>query len=364
MRGGATDDDLAVEIQRAVGTKWAGHQINQVNFIRPKPHDEPDRWLTTMRRGRFGAGVAAVVVDRRRSSPRLPRGTRSRSSSGAAATASRRPAPRPVGGPHHRWLLDLPGEQRVEHRRSALVPLHPRQLEIIDHIQAVGATRCIPTSAATASTGSRSSSCRRTSRSSRSRTTAYGDESDPDRSRSRSTLPSRVARERRRPPCASCCEERTCELFELSAAFRDGAGGLAPPRRQVRTCSTGALRPIGWTSADAAGLPILPGLVRYDEVAAGEIRHAIRVDVLADAARVHPPGDSLRVEQLRIPTLPPMGLRLRLKSSYRHRRPDRPGEGDRHRDAALRLHRRRQRQQLVLPGRTRTPAGTTTSSTS
>ena len=35
MRGGATDDELAAEIQRAVGTKWAGHQINQVNFIRP-----------------------------------------------------------------------------------------------------------------------------------------------------------------------------------------------------------------------------------------------------------------------------------------------------------------------------------------
>jgi hypothetical protein len=75
-----------------------------------------------------------------------------------------------------------------------------------------------------------------------------------------------------------------------------------------------ALRPAGWTSADAAGLPILPGLVRYEEVAAGEIRHAIRFTAPATCdgylypAR-HEAGSGSCA------SLPPMGLRVRLKAS-------------------------------------------------
>ncbi len=76
-----------------------------------------------------------------------------------------------------------------------------------------------------------------------------------------------------------------------------------------------ALRPDSYTSADAAGLPILPGLVRYDEVASGHLDHAIRVtfDSTRDAW-VHPAshcaGDTSN------PDAPPMGLRLRLKAGY------------------------------------------------
>ncbi len=73
-----------------------------------------------------------------------------------------------------------------------------------------------------------------------------------------------------------------------------------------------ALRPDGWTSADAAGLPILPGLVRYDEVEGGTIGHAIRVTVpRTQRAAVWPARHvaSSRTD----PSLPPMGLRLRLK---------------------------------------------------
>ena len=76
-----------------------------------------------------------------------------------------------------------------------------------------------------------------------------------------------------------------------------------------------ALRPEGWTSADAAGLPIFPLLVRYPEVRAGQIDHALRVTVPAHPARLHPSRHPLRVRQLR-PDLPPMGLRLRLKASF------------------------------------------------
>jgi hypothetical protein len=75
-----------------------------------------------------------------------------------------------------------------------------------------------------------------------------------------------------------------------------------------------ALRPEGWTSADAAGLPILPGLVRYAEVAAGRIDHPIRVSVArSQAAHVFPARHHAGVADAR---LPPMGLRLRLKAGY------------------------------------------------
>jgi hypothetical protein len=79
--------------------------------------------------------------------------------------------------------------------------------------------------------------------------------------------------------------------------------------------TTNALRPDTWTSADAAGLPMLPGLVRYDEVASGEITHALRVTVSqTQRAFIHPAthyaSDSTD------PNLPPMGLRLRLRADY------------------------------------------------
>ena len=76
-----------------------------------------------------------------------------------------------------------------------------------------------------------------------------------------------------------------------------------------------AMRPAGWTSADAAGLPILPGLVRYEEVAAGHVDHAIRITVPDHPDVLHlagpPPG---RVDR-RSTSAPPMGTWLRLKRS-------------------------------------------------
>ena len=77
--------------------------------------------------------------------------------------------------------------------------------------------------------------------------------------------------------------------------------------------SSNALRPDTWTSADAAGLALLPGLVRYDEVAAGHIDHAIRVSVNAtDARHIWPARHDAGTANS---NLPPMGLRLRLKAS-------------------------------------------------
>jgi hypothetical protein len=76
-----------------------------------------------------------------------------------------------------------------------------------------------------------------------------------------------------------------------------------------------ALRPLGYTSADAAGLPILPGLVRYDEVAAGHVDHAIRFTVPNSQKGYILPATHYASSSTDA-ALPPMGLRVRLKASF------------------------------------------------
>ena len=109
-------------------------------------------------------------------------------------------------------------------------------------------------------------------------------------------------------------QEGTCRLYEMySASF--GAGSWHAYSGAVFDLRSNALRPDGWTSADAAGLPILPGLVRYDEVRAGAIRHALRFTVEnTQRAYVHPATHFASSDTN--PDLPPMGLRLRLKASF------------------------------------------------
>jgi hypothetical protein len=106
----------------------------------------------------------------------------------------------------------------------------------------------------------------------------------------------------------------TCKLYELYAARRSGRGWVAGSGA-VWNLRTGALRPEGWTSADAAGLPILPGLARYDEVAAGHVDHALRFTVSETQRGYIHPATHLASDS-DDPNLPPMGLRLRLKASY------------------------------------------------
>jgi hypothetical protein len=113
-----------------------------------------------------------------------------------------------------------------------------------------------------------------------------------------------------------------CVLYELWYAWPPGEG--ENPFDDVWYAGSGAvfdltsndLRPDYWTSADAAGLPILPGLVRYEEaVTAGEINHALRFTVSeTQAAFIHPATHY--ASDATDEDLPPMGLRLRLKSGY------------------------------------------------
>lgn len=78
---------------------------------------------------------------------------------------------------------------------------------------------------------------------------------------------------------------------------------------------TNALRPKGRTSADAAGLPIFPGLARYDEVSAGSINHALRFTASKTQKAYIAPATHFASSSTD-PNLPPMGLRLRLKKNY------------------------------------------------
>jgi len=105
----------------------------------------------------------------------------------------------------------------------------------------------------------------------------------------------------------------TCKLYETFAT--DHAGPSTAGSGAIYDLNSNALRPAGWTSADAAGLPILPGLVRLDEVQAGLIGHAIRFTVQSsDTSYLWPARH--QAGSASNPNLPPMGARFRLKASY------------------------------------------------
>jgi len=105
-----------------------------------------------------------------------------------------------------------------------------------------------------------------------------------------------------------------CRLYELFALYPT-ANGWRAGSGAIWNLRTNRLRPAGWTSADAAGLPILPGLARFDEVARGRIDHALRFTVSRTRrAYVYPARHY--ASSATDPNLPSMGLRLRLKASF------------------------------------------------
>jgi hypothetical protein len=105
-----------------------------------------------------------------------------------------------------------------------------------------------------------------------------------------------------------------CTLFELYAAYPAG-GGWEAGSGAVFDLRSNALRPDGWTSADAAGLPILPGLVRYDEVTSGRITHALRFTA-SRTGRAYVWPARHYASTLVGPEYPPMGQRFRLKAGF------------------------------------------------
>jgi hypothetical protein len=105
-----------------------------------------------------------------------------------------------------------------------------------------------------------------------------------------------------------------CVLYEMYNAT-PSANQWSASNGAVFDLESNALRPDGWTSADAAGLPIFAGLARYDEVAAGEITHALRMTVSRTQQGYIDPATHSASSSMN-PDRPPMGLRLRLAASY------------------------------------------------
>jgi len=105
----------------------------------------------------------------------------------------------------------------------------------------------------------------------------------------------------------------SCTLYELFDAARQDDGSWSAGSGAVFDLRGYGLRPDGWTSADAAGLPILPGLVRYDEVAAGEIRHALRFTAPRTRRAYVWPARHFASSRSD-PALPAMGQRFRLRA--------------------------------------------------
>lgn len=140
----------------------------------------------------------------------------------------------------------------------------------------------------------------------------FGDESDPGPYPIPPDAPIEAGSDRH----VLVIDSDNCMLYELYHAGKDTSGpGWSAGSGAIFNLRSNALRPDGWTSADAAGLPIFAGLVRYDEITAGAIQHALRFTVWrSQDAYVHPATHA--AGSTTNPAFPPMGLRVRLKASY------------------------------------------------
>jgi hypothetical protein len=145
---------------------------------------------------------------------------------------------------------------------------------------------------------------------------AYGDESDPGPM----PIPANAQIEGFPNPGTGdrhvlVLDSSNCWLYELYGASVNGDGTWDAGSAAVWDLQTYNQRPLTWTSADAAGLPIFPGLVRYDEVASGAIKHALRFTLQNSRAAYVLPATHWAANSTNAMAAP-MGMRLRLKASF------------------------------------------------
>jgi hypothetical protein len=145
--------------------------------------------------------------------------------------------------------------------------------------------------------------------------TAYGAESDPGPYPIPQNAPIEGAPATDGDRHVLVLQSGACKLYELGRAFTNSAtGGWNADVGATFDLNSNALRPETWTSADAAGLPMLPGLIRYEDIADGAVRHAIRFTVqCTQRAYIHPATHQAGQNN---PNCPPMGARFRLKASF------------------------------------------------
>ena len=143
--------------------------------------------------------------------------------------------------------------------------------------------------------------------------TAYGSESDPGPQPIPANAPVEGGSAATGDRHVLVLDRDACLLYELGYAFPQTNGSWAANCSAVWDLKSNNLRPYGWTSADAAGLPIFPGLARYDEVAAGAITHALRFTV-QNTRRAYVLPATHWASNNTSTSAPPMGLRVRLKA--------------------------------------------------
>jgi hypothetical protein len=144
---------------------------------------------------------------------------------------------------------------------------------------------------------------------------AYGDESDPGPMPVPANAPVEGGSSSTGDRHVLVLDNGNCFLYELYNSSANSDGSWNADSTAVWDLLGNEQRPYTWTSADAAGLPIFPGLVRYDEVATGTIQHAFRFTLPNTRAAFTPPASHWAATSSDS-TAPPMGMRLRLKSSY------------------------------------------------
>jgi len=143
----------------------------------------------------------------------------------------------------------------------------------------------------------------------------YGDESDPGPYPIPPSAPIEGGSNSTGDRHVLVVDTSSCILYELYYAWPQPDASWEAGAGAVFDLTSNALRPAGWTSADAAGLPVLPGLVRYDEVASGKIEHALRFTVpRTRRAYVWPARHYASTST--DSTRPPMGQRFRLKAGF------------------------------------------------
>ncbi|WP_246066892.1 stalk domain-containing protein [Paenibacillus koleovorans] len=145
--------------------------------------------------------------------------------------------------------------------------------------------------------------------------TDYGDESDPGPYPIPADAPIEGGPNGDGDRHVIVVDKDNLQLYELFNARPAANGGWEASSGARWDLTSNALRPKRWTSADAAGLPVFPGLVRYEEAAAGEINHALRFTVSKTQKGFIAPATHY-ASSSSDPILPPMGLRLRLKADF------------------------------------------------
>ena len=144
----------------------------------------------------------------------------------------------------------------------------------------------------------------------------YADESDPGPYPIPRDVPIEGGRRSDGDRHVIVVDRARCRLYELFAAYpRDGGRRWSAGSGAIWNLRSNRMRPAGWTSADAAGLPILPGLVRHEEVRRGRIDHALRVTAPRTRRSYIYPARHF-ASGSNDPDLPAMGQRLRLKEGY------------------------------------------------